>query len=467
MKELSLKKIAAVVGGHVKTKFGSIKVNDVVTDSRKKDISGALFVAIKGDRFDGHDFIREAVYKGAACVLSEQKLDTSHPVIKVDSTREALKKLAAYYRGLFDIHVVAITGSVGKTTTKDMIAQVLSTKYKTLKTEGNFNNEIGLPLTVFKLDDSYQAAVFELGMNHFGEIRNLSAIAQPTVCVITNIGVAHIENLHSREGILKAKSEIFESLSENGHIVLNGDDDMLRSISSDCNLIHYFGRGPDNFYSAYNIKNNGLIGVSCNIKYRNRNFKTHIPIPGQHMVDNALAATAVGDILGLDEICIKSGLESVRPPKMRMDILNAPGGITIINDAYNASPDSMKAAIDLLADVGSRKVCILGDMFELGGNSAKYHYEIGVYAAFKDMDLIICIGGHSIEIYNGAKDNKTEKTQCLYYEKQDGLAPELRSFLLEGDTVLVKASRGMAFENIVNQLMENSKSEGSNLYDYE
>ena len=452
--DLSVKKIADAVRGYAKYKHYGVKISGVATDSRADDLSGKLFIPIVGERFDGHEFIREAVYKGAVCVMSEKTLDTSHPVITVDSTRGALCDLAAYYRSSFDIQVVAITGSVGKTTTKDMVAQVLSAKYKTLKSEGNFNNEIGLPLTIFKLDDSYQAAVLEFGMNSAGEIRRLSAIARPTVGIITNIGVAHIEQLKSREGILKAKTEMFEFLSEQGHIVLNGDDDLLKTIRSDRNEIHYFGKNPDNYYNAFNIKSNGLIGVSCIIKYGGRQFKLNIPVPGEHMVENALAAVAAGDILGLSEANIKNGLESIKPLKMRMDILGAPGGKTVINDAYNANPVSMKAGIDVLADVGSRKVCVLGDMLELGHSSDAYHYEVGAYAAAKGIDLIICVGAASKHIHAGVTENIQEGISCLYYSDQERLIADINDLTCEGDTILIKASRGMQLEKTVAQLMD-------------
>jgi len=460
MKQLTLKKIADAVNGQLKTKFNSIKIDGVATDSRRDDLSGSLFTCLTGERFDGHDFVRDAIAKGAACILSEKRLDTLHPVILVPSAREALKNLAAYYRSLFDIHVVAVTGSVGKTTTKDMIAQVLSAKYKTLKTEGNFNNDIGLPLCMFRLDDSYQAAVFELGMNRPGEIRSLSKIVRPTVSVITNIGVAHIENFSTKEGILRAKTEIFEFLAEDGHIILNGDDELLKTIRTDKRQIHYFGRHHNNYYSAFNIRNNGLIGVVCTFRYGGNEFKANIPLPGGHIVDNALAAVAAGDILGLGAEGIKNGLESVRPLKMRMDVLNAPGGVTLINDVYNASPNSVMAGLDVLSGVGSRKVCILGDMLELGEASLKYHNDIGAYAAQKRIDSIVCVGALSRETYNGAKKHAAKTTECAYYADSDALLPNLDKLTEEGDTVLVKASRAMRFERVVDAMMRRGGNDG-------
>jgi len=454
MRELSLYKITAAVGGKLKGKYNNIKINDVATDSRKRDLSGALFVALPGERFDGHDFVREAIYKGAACILSERELDTSHPVIIVPSTRAALLDLAAYYRSLFDLHVVAVTGSVGKTVTKDMTAQVLSTKYKTLKTEGNLNNAIGLPTTVFKLDESYQAAVFELGMSRPGEVRELGRVAQPTVAVITNIGDAHSENFDGREQILAAKAELLEHLTERGHTVLNGDDELLKAFGAGRNRTRYFGAGPGCDYTASNIKSNGLIGVSCTIKYGESQFKANIPLPGGHMVYNALAAAAAGDILGISEAGIKSGLESVRPSKMRMDILNAPNGVTVINDAYNASPASVVAGLDVLSGVESRKVCILGDMLELGEKSGALHGEIGAYAASRGIDLIICVGENSAATYGAASANAGGASRQIYFKTQDDLLAALDGLTREGDTVLVKASRGMEFEKTVAALME-------------
>ena len=454
MRELSLGKIAGAVGGKLKNKHANIKINDVSSDSRAADLSGALFIAIEGERFDGHDFIREAVYKGAACVMSERGLDTSHPVIVVDSTRRALGDLAAYYRSLFDLHVVAVTGSVGKTITKDMTAQVLSTKYKTLKTEGNLNNEIGLPFTILRLDESYQAAVLELGTSRPGEMRNLGRIARPTVAVITNIGDAHGENFDGREGILRAKAEVLEHLNEKGHIVLNGDDALLRTVDPGKRRLRYYGTGPDVHYRAVNIVKNGLIGVSCAINYGESQFKVNIPAPGGHMVYNALAAAAVGDVLGLGEAGIKSGLESVRPSKMRMDVLNAPGGITVINDAYNASPASVAAAIEVLSGVASRKVCILGDMLELGHCSERFHGEAGEYAARAGIDLIICAGERSAETYRSALKTSGVDTECFYFEDQGSMIERLPDLTRDGDTVLVKASRGMGFEKTVDAIMD-------------
>ena len=453
MKPMTLLKVAGAVGGKIKDRQEHIKISGVATDSRRDDINGALFVAIRGENFDGHDFIREAVLKGAACVMTEMPYDTAHPIIVVRSTRQALKDLAEYYMSLFNPRVVAVTGSVGKTTTKDMISQVLSTKYKTLKTEGNLNNEIGLPLTVFKLDESYQAAVFEIGMSRAGEIGALAKIIKPDVGVITNIGDSHIEHFEGRAGILNAKLEMIDHLSEDGRVILNGDDDLLKNAEIPNRKKIFYGTGPSNDYRADGININGLIGVAATIKYYENEFRINIPTPGAHMVYNALAAAAVGDILGIPADGIKNGLESARPSKMRMDIINAPRGVTVINDVYNASPASVRAGIEVLSGAGARRVCILGDMLELGEMGPGFHYDIGRYASLMQIDLIITAGDLSRETHRGAVENKNGNTEYVYFNNQDELLSEIRGLIREGDTVLVKASRGMGFEKTVAKLM--------------
>ncbi|MDR1689462.1 MAG: UDP-N-acetylmuramoyl-tripeptide--D-alanyl-D-alanine ligase [Clostridiales bacterium] len=456
---LSVGKIAVAVGGRMKytRKFNKVTAAFVETDSRVY-LNGALFIALKGPVYDGHDFIDEAFSKGAVCVISEHESDlekyADKPVICVKSTYTALKDLARDYISGFNIPIVAVTGSVGKTTTRDLIASVLSIKYKTFKTEKNFNNEIGLPLSVLKLDRDHEAAVFEMGMSNFGEIHNLAEIVRPDISVITNIGDSHMENFKSRDEILKAKTEILDYHKPNGRIILNGDDELLKTLAGKYNNIKFYGLGEGNYFYADQIREDGLWGISCSVHYSGSKFFVKIPLPGRHMVQNTLAAVAVGEALNIEASAIKNGIENFRPPKQRMDIINTQSGITVINDTYNASPASMLAAIDVLATVKTRKICVLGDMLELGKKSPEYHYLIGKHAAASGVDIIICVGEIASSIYKGAVPHLKAGQRAVFFETQDEVLKELVSFLNDGDTVLVKASRAMKLENIVEYLKQ-------------
>lgn len=433
----------------------NIIINNITTDSRKIT-ENSLFVPIIGEVFDGHDFIMSSFEKGAVCALSSKEniYENEKTVIKVEDTKKAFRDIAEYYIQKNKLPVVAITGSVGKTTTKDIIASVISQKYNVLKTEGNFNNEIGLPITAFKLEKENEAIVFEMGMNSFGEIHNLSKIAKPDIAVITNIGVSHIENLGSREGILKAKCEIFDYISKNGTAVLNSDDDMLITLENMLKTdIIWFGLKNKRDIFAKNIENQGLSGTNCTIVTKNGEIDVKINVPGEHMVLNALAATAVGIKMGLSNEEIKKGIENFLPSKMRMSIIKAGNGISIINDTYNANPISMKAAIDVLASESGSKVCVMGDMFELGDFAEKMHYDVGKYAAEKKIDRIICIGEFSKNTYKGAVDYGHKNT--FYFKTQkEFMESNLNEYIKTGDIVLVKASRGMGLEKTVEKIQE-------------
>lgn len=452
MNSLNLSEIAKAVGGTLKEGTdGSKKINSVTTDTRKVT-EGSLFIPLKGERFDGHDFMEKAFESGSICSLSEGKDVEGKDIIFVDDTRKALRDLAQYYISTLNIKVVGITGSVGKTTTKDMIASVLSQKYNTLKTEGNFNNEIGLPLTVFRLDDSYEAAVLEMGMSSFGEIENLTKIAKPDVAVITNVGVSHIENLGSREGILKAKCEIFSGLKKGGKAILNLDNDMLSTVKENGNFdILWFGVENKGDFYAENIEDLGLEGTKCTLCSKEGKIDVFIHVPGSHMVLNALSAMAVGVSLGLSMEEIKKGIESFIPTGMRMSVEKAGKAITIINDVYNANPVSMKAAIDVLKKAEGKKTAIMGDMFELGSFSKELHEETAEYAAKSGLDRIILIGEFSKFGYE-----KISKicSNTAYYKTVDEFTNENFSEMFSDETVLVKASRGMHFEKIVEKLHE-------------
>jgi len=458
MKSLSVGEISAAVGGKILNCDENKIVLNVSTDSRNI-LKGDLFIPLKGDNFDGHEFINTAFEKGAVCVLSEIDTDTQKPYIKVDNTKKALADLAEYYRSLFDIFVVAVTGSVGKTTTKDIIYSVLKQKFNTVKTEGNFNNEIGVPLTIFRIDESTQAAVIEMGMNHFDEIHRLCKIVKPDAAVITNIGYSHIENLGSREGILKAKCEIFDFLKEGGIKILNGDDDMLMTLREKEKNTCFYGitncmHNENDFY-ADEIDERGIDGIGFRIHKSNESFFVNMKTPGRHMVLNALSAAAIGDYYNLNFEQIKNGIERFEHTKMRMDIIKT-DKYTIINDVYNANPVSMKAAIDVLSESSLRKVCVLGDMFELGGFAPKLHFEVGEYAFRKKINVIVCIGEIAENIYKGALKetglHNSDIENIFYFRTQDEFFAEIENILKNNDIILVKASRGMKFEKTVEKI---------------
>lgn len=455
MKNMSLQKITAACGG---TYCGSAdlserEVSSVVIDSRKAE-KDSLFVAIKGARVDGHSFIPQVMKKGALCAVSEQDLgDVPYPYIKVGSCEQALKDIAEHYRRSLDIRVVGISGSVGKTSTKEMIASVLGQKFNVLKTEGNFNNEIGLPLTVFNIREEHEIAVLEMGISHFGEMTRLAKIARPDICVITNIGVAHIESLGSRDGILKAKTEMFKYMNPEGTIILNGDDDKLRGFVPENGVSPvYFGLDPSCPYHAEKTENKGLRGTDAEFVTPDSRFHAHISIPGGHMVYNALAGIAVGTALGMTPEEMARGIEALVPIAGRNNLIETERW-SIIDDCYNANPASMKSSLDVLACADTRTVAILGDMFELGASEKEMHYEVGAYAAEKGISVLICIGGLSAETARGAREAADGAAmEILHYSTKEDFFKEMNDVLKKDDTILVKASHGMEFTEIVNFL---------------
>jgi UDP-N-acetylmuramoyl-tripeptide--D-alanyl-D-alanine ligase len=459
LKNMTLTQIAKASGGILYGEDSGRDAAGVVMDSRKVE-QDYLFIASVGERVDGHSYINEVFGKGALGVICEKAPDSpGGPYILVENSFQALKNIAMWYREQLDIKIVGITGSVGKTSTKEFISSVLSQKYQVLKTEGNFNNEIGLPLTILSIKDNHQIAVLEMGISDFGEMHRLSEIAKPDICVITNIGQCHLENLHSREGILKAKSEIFDFMSEHGRVCVNGDDDMLITINEVKGMRPIrFGLGNDNDVTATEIVSNGLFGSSCNIHVGYKPFHAEVPLPGAHMVLNALAATAVGSLLDMTNREIEAGISCVKPVGGRSNILREQKR-TIIDDCYNANPVSMKAALDLLGMADTRKVAILGDMFELGKNEALLHKEVGAYAVDNKIDLLVCVGALSLHMYQGAQEQNTLNTgdnitQLLYYATRDELMSSLSGILKTDDTILVKASHSMGFEHVVKALQD-------------
>lgn len=463
MKNMTLENIEKACGGrYIGTEAEKkTEVLGVVIDSRQVE-SGYLFVAIPGEKVDGHKFIPDVFAKGAAAVLSEQQLeDPAGPYILVESTTKALRDLAEYYRKSLDIKVVGITGSVGKTSTKEMIASVLSEKYRVLKTEGNYNNEIGLPLTIFKIRAEHEVAVLEMGISEFGEMHRLATMANPDICVITNIGLCHLENLKTRDGILKAKTESFAHLKKDGIAILNGDDDKLSTIRQvgDQEPVFYgmeekmeYREDAKKSVYATGVENLGLYGMQARIHTPEGERDVRIPIPGEHNVYNALAATAVGLSLGLSLDQISSGILKAKTIGGRTNLLNT-GSMTVIDDCYNANPVSMKASIDVLATAEGRKIAVLGDMGELGENEKKLHYEVGEYLAKKEIDVLFCAGELSEEIAKAAqKESKT--CEVYYFKTREALLEQLLPFLKKGDTVLVKASHFMEYPKIVKALTD-------------
>lgn len=455
MKNLTPGRVAVICGGTFigKEEDRDREIVSITTDSRRAE-PGGLFAAIVGARVDGHSFIPSVFERGALCVLSEKELqEAGGSYILVDSVLDALKAIAEDYLVQLHIPVVGITGSVGKTSTKEMIAAVLSQKYCTHKTAGNFNNELGLPLTVFELRQEHEIAVLEMGINHFGEMHRLAKIARPDTCVITNIGQCHLEYLGDRDGVLRAKSEIFDYLRPDGHIVFNGEDDKLEAVREVKGIRPvFFGFGKENEVYADRIEKKGLDGISCRIHTPQGSFTTLIPIPGIHMVLNALAGTAVGLIYGLTLEEIRRGIESLQPVSGRFHVIHAERA-TIIDDCYNANPASMKASLEVLQDGLGRKVAILGDMGELGDDEALLHRGVGEFAAGLDIDCCICVGRLCRELAGGISA-KNQQMEVICMENLQELLGRLPALVNEGDTVLVKASHFMNFGKVVDALSQ-------------
>lgn len=454
MKHLSLEHITTACGGSY---FGDknclyTEVTGITIDSRLIE-PGYLFIPMIGVHADGHDFIPQVIEDGALCVLSEKPLlDVTFNYILVKSCAQALKDIAAFYRESLDIKVVGITGSVGKTSTKEMVASVLEQKYKVLKTAGNFNNEIGLPLTLFRVEESHQVAVLEMGINQFGEMSRLTQVAQPDIGIITNIGDCHLEFLENRDGVLRAKSEMFESMDETDTVILNGMDEQLRGVQSvHGNKPMWFGL--DNSFEIYasDIKNLGLAGTKCKIHLGQMIIEPTISIPGSHMVLNALAGACVGVKLGLsgEEIC--TGIEALKPVAGRNNILQG-SRFTVIDDCYNANPISMKASLDVLNTANTRKVAILGDMGELGSQEVAMHSDLGEYAAGLDLDILCCIGSLAQHIASGAENNQQLNVYTFATKKE--FLETYHTILQTGDTILIKSSNFMKFNELVTVLCQ-------------
>ncbi len=456
MRDFTVREIADITGGILLSGDESTVITNIQYDSRQVG-KGTLFVPIKGANTDPHRFIGDCFDKGAAAALTEQ--DTSmgpgRPCIKVSDTRLALQQIAAFYRSSMDLHLVGVTGSVGKTSTKEMIAAALSDGLDVMKTQGNRNSQIGLPMTMFEIEPHHQAAVIEMGMSEFGEMDRLCDVARPDIAVMTNIGTAHIENLHTRENIMSEKFRITKHFDSTGVLILNGDDPLLSTLKGKCPFRTLsFGMDPDNDYYAEDVRTEGFSTrfVCCSKDGRR---ELCIPALGVHSIMNALAAYAVGKVLGLDDESISRGLLNYRNAPMRQQIIGC-GGMTIIDDSYNASPEAAKASLKVLAEVSKgRSIAVLADMLELGDAAADEHYGVGKKLAELGIDILIAVGPLSRSTAKGASENGCASVFCA--DTNPEALEKLLELLRPGDTLLVKGSRGMHTDEIVKGLCEKFK----------
>ena len=446
MTPCTAREICAAVGGTLLQDSGA-PVTGVTTDSRAVQ-PGQLFIPLVGERFDGHAYISKALDGGAAGCLTAAAPETLLPgklYIQVADTRLALKALASWYRDKFDLPVVQVTGSAGKTTTKEMIASVLSQRYNTLRTEGNFNNDIGAPLTLLRLMPEHQAAVIETGMNHFGEIRYLGEMVRPDIAVITNVGDAHIENLgNTRQGILRAKCEIFENLTPEGIAVLNGDDELLNTVTLPQTILRC-GVGDGCGVRVTDIDDRGLEGVACTVTIKGEHYRLTTSAPGRYMIYPMAMAAAIGRRLGLTGEEIAAGVAAYTTVGSRMHLIRLPGERLVIDDCYNANPQSMAEGLRMLAaSPAQHRVAVLGDMGELGQLTAQAHRDMGA--------LTRRLGLTAVAV--GEKMHALTETdpQAQWFATVEEAMPAIRQLFTPGTAVLVKASHAMHFESIVKEL---------------
>ncbi len=440
------------------------EITSIVTDSREAE-PGSLFVAIKGERFDGHDYIAQAIKNGAAAVIADripEGLDdeATSRILLAKNTVEALGRVAAAYKAKIKPKTVAVTGSVGKTTTKEFVYAVAASKHIAHKTTGNFNNEIGMPLSVLDMPETTQVCVLEMGMSGLGEISRMTATAKPDIALVTNIGNSHIENLGSRENICRAKLEIVEGVPENGHVILNADEPMLFAQKGKIsqNLIFVSLKNPQADYRALNIREYEDSTEFDLVAGRRVVTNVRIPTIGIHNVYDATYAFVVGILLGMDDDEIKRGLMSFKNTGMRQNIYEC-GGVTIIEDCYNAGPESMKAAVEVLARIaeknGCRSVAVLGDMLELGDYSKKLHVDVGALVAQRGISNLVTFGHEAENIALGAINNalKAEKISVnTDTDHPEAAARTVFSLVKPGDAVLFKASRAVRLERVIEEL---------------
>ena len=450
--EMTFKEMLNAIDGEVIVQKEEANFNKLCIDTRKVEKDN-VFLAIKGANFNGNDFAIKALESGASvAIIDEVKFDEQDAqgkgtIIKVKNTREALLNLAKFYREKLGLKVVGVTGSTGKTSTKDLIAALLSDKYKVFKTKGNFNNDIGLPLMILELTSDYDVAVLEMGMSSLGEIELLASVARPDIGVITNIGLSHIENLKTQENILKAKMEISTFFNKENVLIVNGEDKLLQNISSNVFKVKKIG-----YNHEYDVYASNII-----LREEETEFLAHafgeeavfnLPMAGKHNVLNTMLAIEVAEGLNVSFKQMVKGLENLEATSMRLQVVKKQG-LTIINDCYNASPDSMKSSLDVLsAYKNGRRVAILGDMYELGDESEKAHYEVGKYAKDK-VDTLIVIGGYIKNFKDGF-----DSDNIIMYNTKEECIKELENIVKLDDVVLIKASRGVKLEDVVKKLEE-------------
>ncbi|MCI8910317.1 MAG: UDP-N-acetylmuramoyl-tripeptide--D-alanyl-D-alanine ligase [Oscillibacter sp.] len=452
MVPMTVQEIAEAVHGEwMNPREGAAPVTEVCTDSRKV-LPGSLFLPWVGEKFDGHDFIDKALSGGAAGCLCARAPETLRPdkfYIRVEDTRLALRDLASAYRGRFRIPFIQITGSVGKTTTKEMLAAVLGTKLRVHKTPENYNNDIGTPLTLLGLAPEHQAAVIETGMNHAGEIRYLGEMVRPDIALISNIGDAHIEFLGSREGILQAKCEIFEHLREGGLAVLNGDDPLLDTLQLPVRTLRC-GQSEHCQVRITEIADHGVEGITCTVATEREVYRLTVPAPGEHMAYPAAMAVAVAEELGLSRDEIVRGAAAFAPTGSRMRVVRLPQRRILLDDCYNANPQSVTAALEVLAKTEcERTVAVLGDMGELGDLTDQAHYNMGALAAMLGIDMVVAVGSKADRIADGVS---LSGGTVLCFDTTEEALPALREQLGPDTTMLVKASHAMRFGQLVDRL---------------
>lgn len=463
MEPITLREILEATGG---TLLSSVKDLDFAVESVDMDSramgQGGLFVPLVGERFDGHAYIGKALENGAAGTLTDHELaDYSEDkfYVLVANTMLALGDLAAWYRSKFDIKVIAVTGSVGKTTTKDMVAATLSQKFRVLKTDGNFNNNVGVPKTLFRLEREHQVAVVEIGMNHVGEIDYLTRIVRPDTAIITNIGDAHIENMGSRENTLMAKAEVFHGIKDKGLAILNGDDPLLCTLEGKLNQsIIWCGEGENCAYRCLSLDESHGDHMVMEATGPDGDWTQVIPGFGRFMVYPVLAAAAVGRWLGMSLEEIAEGVLRFVNTKMRMDTVHCGSGVTVLNDTYNANPQSMRAAVEVLSKFsGDYKIAVLGDMLELGDLGPALHENVGKFVVSCGIDCLVAVGELAEHIYNAAQEGG--KVECYYRPTKEEAKTVLDQVIRKNATVLCKASRGMAMEEMVEYIKETHPQE--------
>ncbi len=452
MLELNLQEIVKATKGTLLKEADVKEIKAVSTDTRKIE-EGTMFIALKGENFNGNNYVLDAFNKGAKiaivdevkCDLNELKEDVA--LIKVQNTGRALMDLAKFYREKLGLKVVGITGSAGKTSTKDLVAAVLSDKYKVFKTKGNFNNEIGLPLMILELDSTYDVAILEMGMRGLGQIKELAEIASPDLGIITNIGISHIEILKTRENILKAKMEIATFFDKNNTLVVCGNDDFLGALPEAQYKIVKTGVGENFEIGAKNIALEEL-SSKFTVYDGEKEEEFSLDMPGEHNISNLMLGIAIAKELGVSFEEMKRGLKNIEATSMRLELIKK-DGFSILNDCYNSSPVAVKSAIDVMKNIeGKRRIAVLGTMRELGHKSEEAHMEIGKYAKENGIEKVLCFGDFSENIKEGYGEG------CTVYENKEELIKDLLNIICEGDIILVKASRSLKFEEITKALLE-------------